>query len=205
MRTAETLKSKALLAALGLAAETGWRDLTLGAIATAAGLTLDDLFGVATKDDLAAAMDTHFDRAMSAEGVSPDANPRERLFDVIMLRFEAMEPWRKGLISLMRHRETSPRSLVQLPAAKLNSARWALVSAGLDTDAGAPLSVKALGISYVITQAERAWRKETSADFALTMAALDKALRETEDRLDWFRRRGKSKPAAPASETATAE
>ena len=177
-----------LLAALDLAATKPWSELTLGEIAAKAGLTLNDFHGVATRDTLADAVDAYFDRAMSAEETARDDLPRERLFDVIMLRFEAMEDYRDGLKSLLSYRETQPSILVRLPVARAASARWALASAGLDDDSGAPLGLKVLAIAFVIARTERAWRKETSGDFALTMAALDKSLRAAEARLDWVSR-----------------
>jgi hypothetical protein len=65
----------------------------------------------------------------------------------------------------------------------------------LDDDSGAPLSLKVLAIAFVIARTERAWRKETSGDFALTMAALDKSLRAAEERMGWVSRfTGKSAP-----------
>ncbi|MBR9806160.1 hypothetical protein [Hyphomonas pacifica] len=179
---------KGLLAALELAAETAWADLTLSEIADTAGLSLSDFHGVAGKDELAAYAETYFDGFMSEEGVSHDETPRERLFDVIMLRFEAMEDHRAGLISLMTYRDRVPSLLLKLAAARKRSADWALVSAGLDRRSGAPVPLKAVGVAYVIGKAERAWRKETSGDFALTMAALDRGLRDAEDRMQQFQR-----------------
>ena len=192
-----------LRAALELAAEKPWASLTLGEIALRADLTLNDFHGIATRETLADAVDAHFDRAMSAEGVASDDLPRERLFEVIMLRFEAMEDYRDGLKSLLSYRETAPDHLVRLPAARAASARWALASAGLDDDSGGPLSLKVLAIAFVIARTERARRKETSADFALTMAALDKSLRAAEERMGWisrFRGRFTSGAAKPTQE-----
>ena len=184
-----------LRAALELAAEKPWASLTLGEIAVRADLTLNDFHGIATRETLADAVDAHFDRAMSAEGVASDDLPRERLFEVIMLRFEAMEDYRDGLKSLLSYRETAPDHLVRLPAARAASARWALASAGLDDNSGGPLSLKVLAIAFVIARTERAWRKETSSDFALTMAALDKSLRAAESRMGWISRfRGRFSP-----------
>ena len=152
MTTQAGILDKGLLAALGLAAETAWADLTLADIAGAADIPLSEFHGLAGKDDLAAHADTYFDKAMSEEGVSRDESPRERLFDVIMLRFEAMEEYRAGLMSLMAYRDRTPSLLLTLPLA------------------------------------ERAWRKETSGDFARTMAALDKGLRDAEDRMEQLQR-----------------
>ena len=179
---------KGLLAALGLAAETPWADLTLADIAGAADIPLSEFHGLAGKDDLAAHADPYFDKAMSEEGVSRDESPHERLFDVIMLRFEAMEEYRAGLMSLMAYRDRTPSLLLTLPLARKRSADWALVSAGLDNRSGAPVGLKSVAIGYVIAKAERAWRKETSGDFARTMAALDKGLRDAEDRMEQLQR-----------------
>jgi hypothetical protein len=188
MARTTSIIEQGLLAALDLAATKPWAELTLGEIAAKAGLTLDDFHGVATRESLADAVDAHFDRAMSAGAIATDDHPRERLFEVIMLRFEAMEDYRDGLKSLLRYRETQPSILLRLPVARATSARWALASAGLDDDSGAPLALKVLAIAFVIARTEHAWRKETSGDFALTMAALDKSLRGAEERMGWVSR-----------------
>ena len=183
MAAAEKIIEKGLKAALDLAATRAWSDIPLADIAAKAKLTLSDFHGVAAREDLVEAMDAHFDKAMSAEGVPDETSARERLFDVIMLRFEAMEPYRAGITEITKFRESSLFHLVRLPTHRHASAAWALASAGLDNDAGAPASLKRIAIGIVIAQAERAWRKEKSADFALTMASLDKGLRRAEDRL----------------------
>lgn len=188
MAAAEKIIEKGLKAALDLAASRAWTDIPLTDIAAKAKLSLSDFHGVASREDLVEALDGWFDKAMSAEGVPDDTSPRERLFEVIMLRFEAMEPYRAGLTEILKFRETSLTHLVRLPQHRHATAAWALASAGLDDDAGAPASLKRIAIAFVIAETERAWRRETSGDFALTMAALDKGLRRAEDRLGQFRR-----------------
>ncbi|MFN3911914.1 hypothetical protein [Hyphomonas sp.] len=200
MASAEKIIEKGLKAALELAASRPWPEIPLADIAAKAKLTLTDFHGVAAREDLVEALDAHFDKAMSAEGVPEESSPRERLFDVIMLRFEAMEPCRAGLSELMRFRETSLTHVVRLPAHRHASAAWALASAGLDHDSGAPASLKRIAIALVIAQTERAWRKDTGGDFALTMAALDKGLRRAEDRLGQFRRFTGRRPDTPSTE-----
>ena len=108
---------------------------------------------MAAREDLVEAMDAHFDKAMSAEGVPDETSARERLFDVIMLRFEAMEPYRAGITEITKFRESSLFHLVRLPTHRHASAAWALASAGLDNDAGAPASLKRIAIGIVIAQA----------------------------------------------------
>lgn len=194
MPAADPVIEKGLLAALELAAEKSWADITLAEIAAGAGLTLQDFHGVGGREDILEALDGYFDRAMSVDGVPDDSSARERLFDVIMKRFEAMEPYRAGLRGLMKFRETSLTHTLQMPAHRHATAGWALASAGLDNDAGAPASLKRIAIAFVISETERAWRRERSADFALTMAALDKGLRRMEERLGQLRRFTGKKP-----------
>lgn len=181
--TREEIIERGLLAALELAATRSWDSLTLSDIAAAAGLELNDFHGVASKTSLGEAVEPWFDKAMSGEGIDTTDSPRERLFDVIMLRFEAMEPHRQGLLTLMDWRERNPVQLAKLLAARKASADWALVSAGLDGgEQMIPGDVRAVAVAYVMGKVERAWRKETDPGFARTMSALDKELRDLESR-----------------------
>lgn len=172
-------------------------------------MTLSDFHGVATKQTLADAADPYFDKSMSAEGVDPEDTPRERLFDVIMLRFEAMEPHRDGLKRLMAWRERSPVQLAKLAGARKRSADWALISAGLDGRSALPASFRAIGVAWAMARAEHAWREETEPGFARTMARLDKELRRLEERFDTFARftgqsrRRRADDAAPEPEVQT--
>ena len=177
-----------LKAALELAADTPWEDLRQSDIAAHAGLPLDAFHGTSGKAALAEAVEGLFDPAMSAEGVDPEDTARERLFDVIMLRFEAMEPYRAGLVSLMAWRRRAPLALARLARARQRTAEWALVSAGLDGERDAPLPVKAAALALVLDRTERAWRQETDTGLARTMAALDEGLRTSEKRLERLRR-----------------
>lgn len=188
MAVTDPVIEKGLLAALDLAAGKRWSEITLAEIAVRAGLTLQDFHGIGGREEILEAMDGYFDRAMSADGVPEDSSARERLFDVMMKRFEAMEPYRDGLRELMKFRENSLSHVMRLPVHRHATAAWALASAGIDDDTGAPASLKRIAIAFVAGETERAWRREQSADFALTMAALDKGLRRAEERLGQLRR-----------------
>lgn len=201
MPAADKVIERGLKAALDLAASRAWSDIPLADIAAKAKLTLADFHGVASREDLVEALDGWLDKAMSAEGVPDETSARERLFEVIMRRFEAMEPYRAGLTELLKFRETSLTHVVRLPQHRHASAAWALASAGLDDDAGASASLKRIAIAFVIAQTERAWRRDRDGDFALTMAALDKGLRRAEERLGQFRRfTGRKTPDTPPTE-----
>ncbi|MDJ0921160.1 MAG: hypothetical protein QNI84_08525 [Henriciella sp.] len=191
-----------LNAALKLAETEAWQDLTLAAIAEEAGLTLKDFHGVADKADLSAEVEAKFDAAMSEGSISPEETPRTRLFDVIMMRFEAMEEVRDGAMSFLRWRDRSLSGLSLRVQARGATAKWALTCAGLDKADGAARQALIVGVAWTIAQAERAWRKETSADLTRTMAALDSELLKLEDRINLLKRRRRSRHK-PSGEPAT--
>lgn len=182
----ETIIRKGVEAALKLASENSWDEITLFEIAKEADLELAEFHGVADKSNLAAAVEPLLDKAMSAEPADMEDPPRERLFDVIMLRFEKMEEHRAGLLSLQHWRERSPARLAKLAKARMNTARWALASARLDARGDLPMGLRAAGLAIILARTERAWRKETSADFSRTMAELDRRLREADERAAWI-------------------
>ncbi len=201
MTHAPDIVEKGLIAALELAGETPWPQITLSSVADRAGLSLDDFHTVADKSDLLHAIEPHFDRAMSREGgADRTETPRERLFDVIMQRFEAMEPLRAGLVSVMKWRESQPAELARLAMQRRQSAKWALVSALLDGEAGLPTGLKAVNLVWAMAKTERAWRRDQGPDFTRTMATLDRELRAAEDRetfVSGLRPRRRKKSSAP--------
>ncbi len=193
---------KGVRAALQLAETEKWGALTLAQIAEAAGLGLKDFHGVADKADLTAVVESRFDAAMSEGSCDADETARTRLFDVIMMRFEAMEDVRDGTMSYLRWRDRSLDGLSLRLKSRAAAAKWALASAGLDGASKLPRSVQITAIAWAIAQAERAWREETSPDLSRTMAALDAELIKIEERLEWLtaRRRKPKRETEPSDQ-----
>jgi AcrR family transcriptional regulator len=85
----------ALDSALSLAATTGWGDLTLRDVSEASGVTLVQLHDVyRSKDAILDAFVRQIDEAVLA-GDNADLNDesaKDRLFDVLMRRFDALAP-----------------------------------------------------------------------------------------------------------------
>lgn len=188
---------KGVRAALKLAETEKWGALTLADIAAEAGLSLKDFHGQADKDDLSAAVEAQFDAAMSEGSVDADETARTRLFDVIMMRFEAMEDARDGAMAYLRWRDRSFDGLALRLKARTAAAKWALASAGLDGSSKVPRGLQITALAWAIAQAERAWRQETSEDLSRTMAALDAELIKIEERLEWIGKRRRKRNAEP--------
>ena len=163
---------------LALAAEKNWRDVTIFDIASAAGADVASLAGLAPSDAADVVAD-HFDRAAAAgvAGIDREQGLRDRLFDLAMRRFEAMEPHRFAVVALDRVQDGLGQAVAFARTGR--TARWLLTLAGEAVD-GVDGAAKVQGLAVVLTRAHAAWKSDTDGDFTHTMAALDKGLREAE-------------------------
>ncbi|MEK7246004.1 MAG: helix-turn-helix domain-containing protein, partial [Pseudomonadota bacterium] len=99
-------EDRVIAAALDLIAERGWRSLTLDDVAGRAGMDVAAVRALYPKRD--ALLDAFFrgvDDKVAAEGTysAGDSNPaRDRLFDVLMRRFDALNAHRAATVALTR-------------------------------------------------------------------------------------------------------
>lgn len=182
------IMDKGVEAALRLACEEGWPAVTLSGVAEWAGLELGAFHGVADKAAIGHAVEAWFDSAMLREAPVLEGTPRERLFDVLMNRFEAMEPYRDGLVSFWKWRQRQPAEMARMAGERKTTADWALVSAGLDGSQDVPAGLRGVNLAWVVAKAGRAWRKDQGPDFTRTMSTLDRELRAAEEREGWLAR-----------------
>jgi len=163
---------------LAIAGERNWREVTIFDIAAAAKVEVAALAGLSPAD-ASDIVDDHFDRE-AAKGVTAiDATQglRDRLFDLAMRRFEALEPHRFAVIALDRVQDGLGQTLAFARAGR--TARWLLTLAGESVE-GVDGAAKVQGLAVVLTRAHAAWKNDTDGDFVKTMAALDKGLRDAE-------------------------
>jgi len=179
---AETVSQRLIDAALGLAAEDGWRRLTMATIAERAGVPLNEALRVhGSRNAVLRAMGEHVDAAMLEEalGFTEQDGPRDRLFDMIMRRFDALARWRAGLAAIIRDLPADPGTFMVSMQGVYHSMGLALEAAGLSADGfGGLASRKGLAAVYLSTM--RVWVKDDTPDQARTMAALDKGLDRAE-------------------------
>lgn len=170
-------------AALALAAEKGWRGLALADIAERAGVKLADLVEhFPDRTAILAAYADRIDRAMMADEVDRGEPPRDRLFDVIMRRFDAMAGDRKALAAILRQTADDPKALLCGGRRYLRSMALILETAGISASGFSGLA-KMHGVGAIYLYTFKIFLDDDSADHARTMAALDKCLRRTSD---WF-------------------
>lgn len=187
----------------------GWRAVTFGRIATACGMSLSELYTqYKSKSDLLVAYSSRVDAAMlTALGPTPLAVEgnvvKDRLFEAIMARLDAMAPDKAAIRVLMRELPGDPAALACFLYGGLRRGLdWVLASADLDgAGLAGGLRRNLLGAIYLDTL--RVWLQDDSEDFSETMSHLDKRLSRamrwlTADR-SFLRRRRSAADAAAAS------
>jgi len=112
---------------------------------------------------------------------------RERLFDMLMRRFDVLQQYRAGVLALLRALPAEPPEALLLASATAASMGWMLEAAGVSAR-GFAGAVRVQGLVAVWLVTLRAWRKDESADLSGTMAALDRALQRAEQAAGWFAR-----------------
>jgi AcrR family transcriptional regulator len=101
--------------------------------------------------------------------------PRERLFDVLMRRIEALAPHREAVRSLMRSATYNPPLAIALNGLAVQSQQWMLAAAEIPAS-GPKGMVRAQGLALLFASVLRTWLNDTDPGLARTMAALDSAL-----------------------------
>ncbi len=170
-------------AAFRRAGERGWSHVSVAAAAREAGL---DLARARLRFPGQIAVLVKFgrmaDRAALVTAGSPGAgtgNVRDRLFELLMRRFDVLQEHRAGVEALLRSLPARPGLVLLLGAATERSMGWMLEAAG--AEATGPLGLlRAKALTGVWLWAVRAWMRDGSEDLSATMAALDAALGRAE-------------------------
>jgi AcrR family transcriptional regulator len=172
-------------AALALIATQGWRALSLAAIAAAAGLPILQVYRIfRSKQAILCGLYRRVDEIVLAElpAAEADERPRDRLFDLLMRRFDALRPHKPAFDVLRREMPGDPVTALCAGAALLRSMRWMLEAADIPTGGvRGVVAVRLAAAAYLSTM--RVWQRDDSPDLARTMAALDARLRRIER---WF-------------------
>ena len=179
----QTVKTTVIQSALSLAADAPWADVTMHDIAVHAGIPLADIMMVFDdKTDVVAAfgksLDAQVAEAMNGQVMADDA-PKDRLFDVLMARFDILNEHRGAVISMLNGLTSDPKQMaVSLPWV-CKSMTWMMELAEVPTNGWAG-SLQIMGLSAVYLKTLRTWIGDESEDMAATMAELDKNLSHAE-------------------------
>jgi hypothetical protein len=108
-----------------------------------------------------------------------DEPARERLFDVLMRRLDAMTPYKPALRRIAFALRGDVLSMLALNGVALNSHRYMLAAAGIDTEG--PLGrLKLQGTVIAFARTVEVWLDDDDPALARTMAKLDREIRRGE-------------------------
>jgi AcrR family transcriptional regulator len=178
-------------AALNLASLQGWNATTMSDIAKEADVSLAELRALhGSKLGILAAIMRQTDEIVLA-GTDRDIGEepvKDRLFDLLMRRLDAMQPHRDAIAAIVRDLRRDPNMLACVMAGPFRSSMgWMLEAARVEP--WGPLTglqVKGLGLVYL--NVLRVWLEDDSEDLSATMAALDRSLGRVDDLVALLRR-----------------
>lgn len=171
-------REKAISALMALLATRRFEDIGLAEVAGQAGIKLSQLraeFGSTLA--IFAAHAKEIDRLVLAgtDAMMEDESPRERLFDVLMRRLDALAPYKEAVRSLMISARRNPGLAFALNAMSVRSQHWMLEAAGINAS-GPRGALRAQGAALMFARVLSVWVDDEDQAHDRTMAALDRSL-----------------------------
>ncbi len=177
--TEPTHRDRIIDAALALAADMPWGEVRISEIAARAELSLAEVRAeFSGRTGILLAFGRRVDLAV-LDRIDPemrDEPPHDRLLDIMVSRFEALQPYRLALKSILDDLPRDPRSLSMWNGEAIRSMKWMLEAAGIDTS-GTMGGLRAQGLVFAYLGAMRVFLEDDDPGMARTMANLDRRLR----------------------------
>ena len=173
---------KIIDAAFSATEQTRWCKLSLSDIARPADMPLAEMAKhVNSKADILSAYLRRVDSAVLENVGEPDpaVPPKDRLFDVIMERFEMMNERREPFIRIIKSIDPDPYNALENLLRLKHSMELIIEGAGLKhTGIRGKLRLKGVTGIYLVTL--KTWMDDDSPDLSATMVKLDKLLKRAE-------------------------
>jgi AcrR family transcriptional regulator len=171
-------RGKIVDALMELAAKRRFEDISVRDISKAAGVSLADFRDAfPSKGAVLAGFTRRIDRIVleQDDGELSEENSRERLFDVLMRRLEAMAPYREGLREVSAWVRREPAAALAMNQVAMSSMRFMLEAAGIEA-AGASGAIKLQGLALAWGRVLQTWLDDDEPTLSKTMAELDRVL-----------------------------
>jgi AcrR family transcriptional regulator len=172
-------RGKIVEALMQLAAEQRFEDISIRDICKTAGISLADFReAFPSKGAVLAGFSRRIDHAVLSQDNEEfaDESPRERLFDVLMRRLEAMAPYREGLRETTAWLRREPAAALAINQIVIGSMRFMLEAAAIEVESGAAGAVKLQGLAFAWARVVGVWLDDDDPGLSKTMAALDREL-----------------------------
>ena len=194
----EAFDAALIKAVFDMAAGEGWARTNVAEAARTAGLDLRRARSRAPSRGAALLRFGQMADRAAMDIPGDETDPRERLFDMVMRRFDALQQHRDGVMALLAALPADPGLSLMLYGATLRSMNWLLGAAGVPAG-GVTGALRTHGLMAVWLSGLRAWQRDDSAELSGVMAAVDKGLTRAVDAERWLPGRRQS-PAEAASE-----
>lgn len=175
---AQDLRGRIVDALMKLAGERPFEEISIRDICKAADVSLADFRDFfPSKGAVLAGFSRRIDRVVLSQvsGELADENARERLFDILMLRLEAMAPYREGVREATAWLRRNPTSALAMNQVVIGSMRFMLEAAGIEAE-GAAGAIKLQGLALAWARVVAAWLDDDETGLSKTMAELDREL-----------------------------
>ncbi|CAN5279513.1 hypothetical protein BH10PSE9_BH10PSE9_05810 [soil metagenome] len=179
-QTAAEPRDRIIDAVIGLIADKGFAAVGLAEIAERAGVSPAALRAAYDgKLGILADFARRTDEAVLAAAAAEGEGPRDRLFDVIMRRFDVLAPYKAALRRLGRSAACDPLLACALAQIGSRSQRWMHAAAGIEPG-GVSGAIGVRGGVLVYADAMHTWLDDDDVGLAKTMKRLDEGLRRGE-------------------------
>ena len=173
---ANKTRKKVLSKFMKMIAEQTWHHVDLQELADQCGIKYSALRGsYSGKKDLLKDFMMMIDQEVLdsiTTGENIDSTAKDRLFDILMARFDALSPYRDGIQQLICAVKCDPCMAMTLNKLSVKSMRWMLDGAKIETR-GITGNAKIQGLVLVYSRVICTWLKDEEKGLSKTMAALD--------------------------------
>lgn len=176
------LETRVVEAMLEIAAREGWDGVTLPAIAEEAGAKLSELYPTyRSRATILTAFMHRIDRKVveTEFAFTVDDTIRDRLFEVLMRRFDALQPYREAVRRIRAGTMRDPAAAAVMMQQLGCSMAWMLEAAGLSSE-GLSGKIKVTGLIGIWVRCIAVWLDDDSPDMSRTMAELDRNLKRAD-------------------------
>lgn len=179
------IQANVIKRALELSGEKNWANISIGDIAYDLNISKSEMNKFfKDKDDILYALGKYIDRKlMDVVDIDEDEPIKDRLFEVLMERFDVLNEYRDGFKSIISSMKCDPRAaVISFPhIGKSMSFMFELAKVEISGIKGA---IKIAGLTAIYLNSIRVWMNDDSSDMAKTMACLDTGLSKAEILMD---------------------
>jgi AcrR family transcriptional regulator len=182
-------------ALLKLVETQGWIDLSFAEVAEKAGVPIAEAHRIypsktAVLLGLTRAIDERILNSLASDPL--EGTPKDRLFDIVMRRFDVLKTDREAYRRLMRQLPATPGAFAAVVCQLRRSLSLTLETAGISAS-GLKGALRLKGLLAIYLAGLRAFASDESDDLSKTMAEIDKRLGQAEKISEMVQRR---RPAA---------